>query len=422
MNNIFPFIILFWSLTSDVERFFTLGHMAYFGLELKPDEEAFLPVFPQAYQEHGGRSPLSDLYMDGEQLELWKLNEQNYQAETTRCGAKLVKTELVVEKDWPIITIVDNKDGWKVLDGEAWTGMNAREYYFTLEAPGKNRTPPKVEIRWPGVQIERVLPLSGAVSKIADGIAFQMTGQRAPTAITTGLVYGAVRMVIFHNWEVRRAGHYREGPWPSGAIQSQLNFLFAAREMCRYMGYTSSDNPGFNGDIRLYGFETNFPNGHVDHPPHFHIMLGWPGWTGTKAGHFLLDEKGIISKNVVSHVDQRDNEGNLISDTFGPGDVCPMYDPDGQLGFELIITPDGKGVVMRRAKGQPEFRISSDNSATGAIGSVEVSKRENDGQTWIPLCSVRAEDDPAKGYLNVMVTDNLGQIKTETFIYDIDTG
>lgn len=343
------------------------------------------------------------------------------QTKTTRYGAKLVKTEMGLGDNLPVVTIIDNQDGWKLLDGEAWTGMNAREYYFTLEAPGENRIPPGVEINWPGVQIERVIGADSLVFTNAGGVAFRLTRRKAPTSVSTPLIYGAVKMAVFHNWEVRRAGRYREGPWPSGTIQAQLNYLFAAREMCRQMGYTSSDNPGFNGDIRLFGFETNFPNGHVDHPPHIHIMLGWPGWTGTKATHFLINNTGIIRTNVLHHVDQIDKDGKIKSATYGPGEVCPMYDPDGKLGFELIIIPDGKGVVMRRAEGETEFRISGEGNP-GAVGSVEVSRREPNEQTWVPICSVRAEDDPAQGYLSVIVTDSAGKPTTETFHYDIDTG
>ena len=335
-----------------------------------------------------------------------------------RYGAKIVRAELGLESAKPQVKILDGTGRWKVKEGEAFTGVNAHEFFFTVESETQGAPPPSVEVEWPGVKIARVLGAAGAVSNTAGGVAFKLSRGRAPTSVGTLLTFGSIHMHLFHNWTVRRAGFYREGAWPANQIQAQLNFLFAAREMCRAMGFAESDDPGFRGDIRLYGFETNFPNGHADHPPHFHIMLGWPGWTGTQAGHFLLDETGRVLKNVL----MSNNGQRTESIPYKPGEVAPMRDPDGKVGFEVMVLPGGNGVLMRRAEGQPEFRIRAEEGEAGALKRVVVDRRAPRSETWQTLCSVRAEDDAARGQMRVEVADAAGRVNREAYTYDVDTG
>ena len=260
--------------------------------------------------------------------------------------------------------------------------------------------------------------VAGTVSNTADGVTFRLSQKRSPTSVGTSLTYGAIHMHIFHNWEERRAGKYREGAWPTDTIRAQLNYLFAAREMCRAMGYANSGKTDFNGDIRLYGFESNFPNGHVDHPPHFHVMLGWPGWTGTQADHFILDEKGKIPENqLIADMGNRQEHAD-----FHPDEICRIRDPEGKIGFELIVEKDGNGVIMRRAAGHPEFRIHASSSGVGAIDSVEVNRREAGETLWGPLCNVRVEDDAVKGKMAIAILPANGKNTGEVITYDVDTG
>jgi hypothetical protein len=334
-----------------------------------------------------------------------------------RCGVKLVKADLEPAKTQPEVRVLDKPDRWRLLREEAWTGINPREFYFTLQADDK-LPPPTVEVSWPSVRIARALGADGKAEPVGDGVRFKMSKGRAPTSVKTSLDYGFIHMAIFHNWKVRRAGNYRKGPWPSDVIQAQLNFLFAAREMCRAMGYASASNPGFIGDIRLYGFETNFPNGHEDFPPHFHIMLAWPGWLGTQAGHFRLDDTGRILRNEL----QADDGKRVQRHDYGPGEVCPMRDRNGKIGFELIITEGGRGVIMRRAVGEPEYQLSPDTKTGSAVTAVEASRRQTAASAWEPLCRVRATDDAARGEMNITVRAAGCAERTETICYDPDTG
>ena len=214
---------------------------------------------------------------------------------TTRYGARIVRKTLAPEGDLltePTLRFPDDQTPWKIVKGDAATGNNRHEYFFTIEADGEKLPAPKIELIWPGVDIAKVFGAKSSFEKIPDGITFTPSRSNPPTHVGISFRYGAVRMQIMDNWVIRKAGPYKARPWPANAIRAQINYLFAAREMCREMGFTQSEDPGFNGYITLFGFETNYPNGHVDCPPHFHIMLAWKDWTGTNAGHFLLDEEG----------------------------------------------------------------------------------------------------------------------------------
>jgi hypothetical protein len=99
-----------------------------------------------------------------------------------------------------------------------------------------------------------------------------------------------------------------------------------------------------------------------------------------------------------------------------------MFDRDGKVGFELIVTERGEGVIMRRAAGQPEFRLSPDSHTRSAVTAVEVSRGDTAEGTWKPLCWVQATDAPDRGELRITVRPDGGGETTEVIRYDPDTG
>ncbi|MDO5581980.1 MAG: hypothetical protein Q4G69_12695 [Planctomycetia bacterium] len=338
---------------------------------------------------------------------------------TTRYAAKIVRKTLAPEGDpltEPTLRFPDDKTSWKIVKGDAFTGNNRHEYFFTIEADSQKLPAPKIELIWPGVEIAKVFGARGPFQKIPDGISFTPSGSRVPTHVGTSFQYGAVRMQIMDNWFIRKTGPYRSRPWPANAIRAQINYLFAAREMCRAMGFTQSEDPGFNGYITLYGFETNYPNGHVDCPPHFHIMLAWKDWTGTNAGHFLLDEEGkILVNNLQRYVD-----GKFKGFPFKPGESAPFYDADGKVGFETEILPDGSGVIMRRDKKSPEYLIRAGKDS--AMKSIDLLSRKSADQPWTFISNTAADDNRDKAVLRIKTTSADGKINEEIYPYDIDTG
>ena len=123
-------------------------------------------------------------------------------AQGASCGAKLVKADLEPAGTPPDVRVLDNAGAWRLLREEAWTGTNAREFYFTLQSDGA-LPPPAVEVHWPGVRIARVLGADGKAEPLGDGVRFKMRKGRAPTSVKTSLDYGIIHMAVFHNWEAR---------------------------------------------------------------------------------------------------------------------------------------------------------------------------------------------------------------------------
>lgn len=332
----------------------------------------------------------------------------------TQVGAKLVKAELGLPGTQPEVVVLDQPDRWRLLTDEAHTGVNAHEFYFTLEATEK-LAPPRVEVHWPGVRIDRVLGLEGEAERLDDGVRFQLRAGRAPTGIHTPIPAGRnINLLIFHNWEVRRAGPYRDGAWPQTEIDAQLCYLFAAAAAAQQMGLADAADPSFIGDVRLYGFETNFPNGHTDHPPHFHIMLAWPGWLNTQVSHFRFGADAKIMHNDF----QVDTGHGLTAKHLGYGEPCPHLDRTGKVGFTLTVIDDGWGVLWEWPGSPDQWRLGSRTPADG----VELSRRSGPDQPWRLCATVTARDDAATGVMTVTTKSAEGEPQVTTYRYDPDTG
>ncbi len=328
--------------------------------------------------------------------------------DTTRWGAKVTKKKLEQTKEPTVIA----PDGWKLCKGEERTGINIREYYFTLEAEGKDKPAPVVQVLWPGVEIANVYG-GKMVQSIQDGVSFRMTAHKPPTEFVSVLpLLGAVQMAIFHNVKGMQAGNYRSRPYPEKEIAAHLNYLFASREMMREAGFTVSDK-SIDGTINLFGFETNFPNGHVDCPPHFHIMLNFD-WSNNQVGHFVLAEDGKILCNAHQyHVAGQRNRGK----TFNVNEDTAFTDRSGKVRFILRILPDGSGLDMRLPDSSREFRICSKD----ATKSVSCYVRADASASWQLVSILRVNDDSIHGVLTVETEINK-EIKTEVWRYNPENG
>ncbi|MFH1966103.1 MAG: hypothetical protein ABIJ42_11265, partial [Acidobacteriota bacterium] len=332
-----------------------------------------------------------------------------------RVGALIIKASLGPAPE-PQVQVLTNPDKWKLVQDEGYTGRNAREFFFSLES-NAGLPPPEVEVRWPGVEIERVLGADGKTTRTSEGVRFQLAqNDGAPVKTITSIDYGKnVNLILFHNWIIRRAGKYRSGSWPANEIQAQLNYLLAAREVCFDMRLAEAPDPGFVGSVGLYGFETNFPHGHVDHPPHFHILLVWPGWLSTQATHFRLDPEGSILHNEF-HV----NDGrNITSRVFERGETCPCEDREGHVGFQLTILEDGSGVIWNWPD-RADYMMKADSVAGSAVDAVEVFKKVNGD--WERIRWVRVEYHVSLGLLKVHLSYADGKAGMEEIHFDPDTG
>lgn len=327
--------------------------------------------------------------------------------DVTRFGAKITKSELA-ETATPTLEL---PEGWKLVEGDAFTGLNRREYYFTIEAEGKDRPAPMVSVSWPNVQIAKVYGVTQAQISGSDA-TFRMNAGRTPTHFSGTLPhFGAVEVCVFHNVPGVQAGPYRGLPYPERQIQAHLNFMFASLEMMREMGFTDSAD-AVKGQINIYGFETNFPNGHVDFPPHFHIMVMWNGWRDNRVCHFILGEDGKILRNdhFVVKNNQRDDKESV---PMKLGSSIPMEDETGKVRFALRMLEDGSGLEMTVPGQEKQAKIQSDDP----IKSVSVYVRENSQAEWKKIDEISVNDDSINGVLTVT-----HEKKTDVWNYDPNTG
>ncbi|MGN1273046.1 MAG: hypothetical protein ACI4UF_00530 [Thermoguttaceae bacterium] len=327
--------------------------------------------------------------------------------DVTRFGAKITKSELA-ETATPTLEL---PEGWKLVEGDAFTGLNRREYYFTIEAEGKDRPAPMVSVSWPNVQIAKIYGVKEEKFS-GSNATFRMNAGRTPTHFSGTLPhFGAVEVCVFHNVPGVQAGPYRGLPYPERQIQAHLNFMFASLEMMREMGFTDSAE-AVKGQINIYGFETNFPNGHVDFPPHFHIMVMWNGWRDNRVCHFILGEDGKILRNdhFVVKNNQRDDKESV---PMKLGSSIPMEDETGKVRFALRMLEDGSGLEMTVPGQEKQAKIQSDDP----IKSVSVYVRENSQAEWKKIDEISVNDDSINGVLTVT-----HEKKTDVWNYDPNTG
>lgn len=351
---------------------------------------------------------------------LFGVYDRSFSAETTQYGAVVI-CAAIQEKDPAtvlpnvVFSKADQEIGWKLVTGEAYSGVDSHRFFLTVEAPKAGVEPPTIDVVWPGVNIERVVGAKGGYEIVENGVRFAPGKAKAPTGSFTEASFGAVRLGVFHNWDVRRCGPYRDGPYPYEEIKAQLNYMLAALEVCRAYGWTETDKPDFVDHINLYGFETLFTNGHRDFPPHFHIMLAWDGWAAANVGHYLLDSKGNIVKNSywILHED--------VEKPHLPGSVSRYTDKTSRDVFDTVILPDGSGLTFSKVGASKEYLLRAGKQ--GAPESVDVLERAtNSADEWKKLCEVVAFDDVEHGKFSSKAVYTDGSVQTVEFEYDPDTG
>ncbi|MDO5308990.1 MAG: hypothetical protein Q4G03_05800 [Planctomycetia bacterium] len=309
-----------------------------------------------------------------------------------------------------ILSPTDQAQGWELLRDERYTGVDAHRFYFTLRAPKDKLPPPTVDVRWENVEVARVLGVKNGFEKINGGVRFTLSSNLPPTGSFTEKALGAVRLGVFHNWYVRKSGPYRDEVYPENQIKAQLNYMMATVEVCRAFGWIDTDKPDFIDHINVYGFETHYPNGHRDYPPHFHIMLAWDGWKAAQVGHYLLDAEGKIIKNNFWSLHED------IETIYQREETTPYFDKSDALIFETTILPDGSGLVITRSATKQSYLICQGDK--DAMTSVVVKKRN--GDEWETICEVTANDDVEHGLFKSVATYVDSSERIVEFQYDPD--
>ena len=134
------------------------------------------------------------------------------------------------------------------------------------------------------------------------------------------------------------------------------------KQSTREMGLESAD---FDNRIALYGFDGNYPRGHVDFPPHFHFFIAWSDFGKSRVTHFDLDDEGRITHNRFHCGVTRTNR------IYEKGEVCTQYSPDEKLSFEMMVTYEG-GLMVRKPEGEQEYFLKPDSETGHLYEAVEV--------------------------------------------------
>ncbi len=146
---------------------------------------------------------------------------------------------------------------------------------------------------------------------------------------------------------------YAEGPWPATERQAALNLEFGLREAIRTLGLDKKVYGQGLGTIHLMGFDTNYPLGHEDSPPHIHIILRWPHFAGSQAPHFYLTSDGLIRGTTVT-IDGIPSIGKI---TIPDGTAFPAVDYLGHEVFQTTVSSDGTLTIAQAVNKKAACRL-----------------------------------------------------------------
>ena len=338
-----------------------------------------------------------------------------YRVETpkvTRYGARIYRKR---RRDSAAPTIYAPAP-WRVLvgdDGE--TGCDARLAYFTIEADGEGVPAPTVRVSWPGVAISSIDGGTNA-TMTTDGVVLTPTARSGGASYLTMVQDGAIELALHHHVEGAQHGPYAGCPLPGTKIRASDNWRAACWAMFRAAGL--ADRAATDGaGIKLYGFDSNFPQRHVDYPEHFHVMLEWAKWSKNNVGHYTLDDNGFIRGN--NFLVCGDFAGGLPKGYHPqkPGETTEYVGPNGHVCFALEMMADGKGLVLSKDGSSAAWRVRAEEPGR----EVCLDVRDAASGRWQLQGAYSVVDDTEKGEYAIRCQGPLGVSRT-IIHYDRDTG
>lgn len=338
-----------------------------------------------------------------------------FQAEAprrTRYGARIYR-RVRASSAAPTLTV---PEPWRIVEGDdGETGCDSRLCYFTVEADGENVPAPTVTVSWPGVPISSV---DGAkdVSFAADGVVLTPTARSGGANYLTMVRDGAIELALHHHVDGAQHGPYGGRPLPWARIRASDNWRAACWAMFKSAGLDST-NATDGADIKLYGFDSNFPRRHVDFPAHFHVMLEWDGWKKNNVGHYTLDGQGLILEN--NFLVCGDISGGLPNGYHPqkPGATTEYVGPKGRTCFSLEMLADGKGLVLRKPGTGAAWRLRSECPDREVV----LERCECRGAAWRLMGRYSVRDDTEKGEY-VVSCSGTDDVKRTVIRYARDTG
>lgn len=295
-----------------------------------------------------------------------------------------------------------------VVHDSAYEKQNARQIVLAMRIPRSVELSLTVNVAFSSIRRVLIEGTDLAFTSAPDGIAFTLPAQ-AEDRVNSGefqthILWPGIDLRFEHADPERRSGKYADGRWPAAERKAAANLEFAQREAIRMLGLDSLVMSQNIGTIDLMGFDTNYPHGHEDWPPHMHMILWWPTpkGTGSLVAHYYISPQGLLTDTIVGPIGAIGVQADFpIGKTFidtdikGDGVYSHTITKEGWLrlgrvgGSECLIHPSGSG-----------FQEGATVECRGFA-----SRR------------VRAEDDIDKGVLRVWVNDS-----EETYRYDTDCG
>lgn len=317
-------------------------------------------------------------------------------------SVKLVKSAPGLCQTAPRIEFLEGGEGWRVTDKPHHNHENDWEIVFEIEHDDTKPRLPELAFHARCAPAARVIVGKTDVAfKLEDGrTRFQLVDDSRGAQLME-VVWrnsrGGWPIHFRHNWPMRRAGKYADGTYPAKALDAVHNYLLAAHEVFRRMG-DMGPGPGrnFQGDLVLMGTEVGTTRGHLDFPPHVHLMhyqysastAGKRDFISRLVPHFYLDDEGRVVRNSFARLAGRGHSAEL-----GPGEICRLEDAAGAPIVEFVIT--SRGLEMRRPDGVVySLRPDPDSGAARAVWGYRDEK---------PICRVSARDDPERGVFTLEV-------------------
>jgi hypothetical protein len=343
------------------------------------------------------------------------VSAQSTAPETTVVGIKLMKSQRGALAAHATIAAPADCPQCTVLHGPFYEGQNAWEVFFYLRVPTSEKTIPGIRVQSGGISICAVIveknsiPFSQHGSLVEFELPVDPRERSSTLELQTNLEWPGLTVRIEHAYKDRRAGPYAKGPWPATERQAALNLEFGLREAIRFLGLDQEVYSQGLGTIHLMGFDTNYPLGHEDSPPHIHMILRWPHFAGSQAPHFYLTSAGLLRGTVVTVDGLPDIGKTMVAD----GTAFPAEDYLGQEIYRTTVEHNGTLQIERSGTKPTGCRLYPAESAT-RIGFAAGVTVHCDGADEV---HVRALDNTELGELQVWVNSNA----PEVYRYSPDT-
>ncbi len=222
----------------------------------------------------------------------------------------------------------------------------------------------------------------------------------------THIFWPGIDLRLEHGDPARRAGDYATGAWPAVQLKAAHNLEFAQLDALRMLGLDKYVYDQNLGSIDLMGFDTNFPHGHVDYPPHMHMILWWPTVTGAGSliAHYYISPQGLLTH--IASIPLRTL--GLVATNIPAGVPYTDTDDAGNPVYTHLITKSGALVLSRPGGSSCDIDPLHGGFDSGAIVRCQ----------GFPQRTIQVSDDIHHGILRV-VRDG---VEATIYTYDTDCG